>query len=351
MIYMTYLGIKQKRNTYLFIAGAALGLAVQLHYLALLLSPIFVLISAINTNWRSWPKTMSLYVSGSIFTFSPFLAFEIFHNFPNFRTILEFITRGTNVGYNSYHFLWLTTSTGNILLEEISNLTGTVYTKITLWSLLLLTIHGIYKNFKNKNKKLAFSIGIVWFFGGLLFLRMYTGTLNNYYFGFIFPAPFFLLGLTFQELWENKYFRIIPIIYTATALIWFLNHSFYKSSPNKLIEQTKDIANQTIQKSGNQSYNFAMISDHNSDHAYRYFLEASDNPPTQLETLVTDQLLILCESKTCSPLGNPLWEIAGFGRGEIAGEWKLEKYGFTIFRLIHWPGAPSPAGKPAVKGG
>ena len=66
--------------------------------------------------------------------------------------------------------------------------------------------------------------------------------------------------------------------------------------------------------------------------------------------MITEQLLVICESKTCEPQGHPIWEIAGFGRAEIANEWE-SKYGIKIFRLTHWPGAPSPAGRPAVKGG
>ena len=66
--------------------------------------------------------------------------------------------------------------------------------------------------------------------------------------------------------------------------------------------------------------------------------------------MVTDQLLIVCESRKCAPLGHPIWEIAGFGRGEVAGEWELPDIGIRVFRLTHWPGAPNPAGKPTVKG-
>jgi len=96
---------------------------------------------------------------------------------------------------------------------------------------------------------------------------------------------------------------------------------------------------------------FALISDSNSDHAYRYFLEIKDSKPVELETNITNQLLIVCESEKCAPLGNPIWEIAGFGRAEVVQEWKLDKIPITILRLTHWPGALSPAGKPAVKGG
>lgn len=351
LVYTTHLGIKRNKTALFLLAGASFGIAIQLHYLALLLSLVFLSTIMVNLNWKKWFLAIGYYALGTLVTFSPFLIFEAVHNFPNFRTILEFVMRGTNVGFRNYNFLWLITNTGNTLLENISRLPGTVYTKIVLWSLLSLSALCLYVNWKIKEKRLAFIIGIIWFFGGLLFLRLYTGTINDYYFGFIFPAPFFLLGLIFSQFWENKFFRIVPLIFTALALTWFIKNAFYLNPPNRLINQTEDITVQIIQSANGQPYNFALISDHNSDHAYRYFLDIKGKPPTGLETLVTEQLIVLCESKICSPLGNPLWEIAGFGRGEIVGEWDLPKYGFKLYRLTHWEGAPSPAGKPAVKGG
>ena len=123
-----------------------------------------------------------------------------------------------------------------------------------------------------------------------------------------------------------------------------------RTEPNRIIDQTAQIADLVLEETGGQPYNFALISESNSDHAYRYFLEVRKRPPTDLETVVTDQLLVICESKLCEPLGHPNWEIAGFGRGEIDGEWG-PIYGIKIFRLIHWLGVPSPAGRPAQKGG
>jgi len=149
---------------------------------------------------------------------------------------------------------------------------------------------------------------------------------------------------------KSKIFRSVTIAITAAAVLWFVQNGFYKNPPNRLIKQTQDVANFVIAKTDGKPYNFALISDHNSDHAYRYFLEINGHKPTELETLITDQLLVVCESKKCAPLGNPSWEIAGFGRGEIEGEWELPNIGIKVVKLHHWPGAPNPAGKPAVKG-
>jgi len=49
---------------------------------------------------------------------------------------------------------------------------------------------------------------------------------------------------------------------------------------------------------------------------------------------VTDQLIVICENPVCQPLGNSLWEVAGFGRAEVT-ETK-DVFPVKIFRLIHY---------------
>jgi len=93
----------------------------------------------------------------------------------------------------------------------------------------------------------------------------------------------------------------------------------------------KTIADFIISKTDNKSYNFALMTGGNSDFAYRYFFTVWNKKPIEIlnpqldpkRTTVTDQLLIVCERFPCKPLGHSLWEIAGFGRAEIAGEWDV----------------------------
>lgn len=351
LMYFLYLGILKKRYFYFLLAGASLGLAVQLHYLATILIAIFSLIILVNTNFKKWPLIFLTFVFGSMFTFSPFLIFEIRHNFPNFKTILEFVTRGTTIGYQTKNYSWIIANVGNIFLEELTKLKQTIITQLTFWILTLGGLFGFVKNWKNSQEKLIFSIGLIWFIGGLAGLRFYRGQVFDYYYEFMFPAPFLLVGLVFSLGWSKNILKVFSIIITLSAIIWFAANGIYRSSPNRLIDQTETVANFVIEKTEDKPFNFALISDHNSDHAYRYFLEIRGYQPTELETLITHQLLIVCESKKCAPLGHPIWEIAGFGRGEIAGEWDLPNIGIRVFRLTHWPGAPNPAGKPAIKGG
>ena len=350
MIYFIFKGIKEKKWHYFLGVGASFGIAAQLHYLASILIAIAGLIVVFNSNFKQWSKIALFSIIGFLITFSPFLLFEARHNFPNFKTIIEFVTRDSTTSLKSTNFVLHLSSLGNTFLEDIFFLEASLLTKITFWILVLGAILGLYLNRKSIEKRLIYSTCLIWFLAGLIGLRFYTGQIFDYYFGFMFPVPFLLIGLILNMLWKNNILRLMGVILISILIVFFLDNAFYKNTPNRVIDQTEEIATLVIDKAENQPFNFALISDSNSDHAYRYFLELKDKKPIDLETMVTEQLLIVCESKTCEPLGHPLWEIAGFGRAEIAQEQALE-YGIKIFRLIHWPGVPSPAGKPAVKGG
>ncbi len=350
IMYSIYKAKIKNELKYFLLAGASFGVAIQLHYLSVVFIPIIVIIVALNFNLKSIVKTIIFSILGTFITLLPFFLFELKHNFPNFKTIFEFVTRPSTHGYKSFNFLELIATSGNVLLEYISSLKGTIVTRVFFLFLALAGIFAFIKDYGNKEKRIAWSIAVVWFLGGLFFLKFYTGQIYDYYYGFMFPAPFLLLGMIFGLAWDRTFVKVLAIAFTLITLGWFVSNNFYKSPPNKLINQTGDVANFVIDKSGGKPFNFALISDSNSDHAYRYFLEINGHSPTELETMVTGQLLIVCESQKCSPLGYPTWEIAGFGRGEITGVWELPKIGIKVIRLIHWPGAPNPAGKPAIKG-
>jgi len=118
----------------------------------------------------------------------------------------------------------------------------------------------------------------------------------------------------------------------------------FQYAPNNQLEQAKQTARFVFEKAGNEPFNFALITADNSDYAYRYFFEIWGNTPVVIENeqidparlTVTNQLLVICEVSDCQPLGNPLWEVAGFGPAEIQGKWQVQVgVVLTVFRLVH----------------
>lgn len=348
LIYFIYKAIKKQNYVYYFGVGACFGIVIQLHYLSLILAPMGLLIIIFNERFKRILLSIILITIGSLVTFSPFLFFEIKNDFPNFKTILEFATRGSTIGYSG-NILQSVAGTANLFLTWITKIEYSLYTQLYFWISSSIVLASLIYKWKS-SQKLVLSIGLIYFLGGVFFLKLYAGQLHDYYFGIIFPAPFIIFGLLTHVLWNKLITRIAVISFFAITLALFVTKGFYTSLPNRLIEQTNIIADAVIKSAGGKQFNFALVSQSNSDHAYRYYLEIKGHPPTSLEENVTDQLIVLCEQKECEPLGHPLWEIAGFGRAEIVEVHSLADYGFKIYTLIHHESSKNMVGKPAIKG-
>src|SRR5207302_5912031 len=106
---------------------------------------------------------------------------------------------------------------------------------------------------------------------------------------------------------------------------------------------TQEIAKYLIPQTDNRPFNFALLSagHGNADHAYVYYLTILDHAPVVIQnsvvdpqrTTVTNQLLIVCEDRNCKPLGDPLWEIAGFGQAAVWKSWDISVV--TVYKLVH----------------
>ncbi|HKC14673.1 MAG TPA: hypothetical protein VKC89_01770, partial [Patescibacteria group bacterium] len=166
--------------------------------------------------------------------------------------------------------------------------------------------------------------------------------------GFMFPLPFILIG-NFLSNFPHKHSKTFwgKILAFGIFLLLFIYNLYgnpFRSEPNRQKDQVKTISQFVISKTDSKPYNFALITDHNSDHAYRYYFQTLGKPDIRMENImndpqrktVTDQLLIVCESSECHPLGYPSFEVSNFGRAEIAGEWNVSVV--KVFRLIHYSG-------------
>jgi dolichyl-phosphate-mannose--protein O-mannosyl transferase len=106
-----YKAIQAKKPwPYFLTSGILLGIALQLHYLALFLAVIVTL----YTFFGQWYQDKKIHIlalikhyllllGGFLIGFSPFLAFEVRHGFPNTKTIFTFIFGDTLQGSPETH--------------------------------------------------------------------------------------------------------------------------------------------------------------------------------------------------------------------------------------------------------
>lgn len=361
-LYLLYKAVQSKSLLLFLIIGFLLGISLQLQYLAFFLAVIITVFTFIGT-WYVTKKIDLLMLikryatifAGFVIGFSPFLAFEVRHGFPNLRTILRYIFTDEllPVDYEERPFF-------SIILNVTFRLFGRLITRypppeqvsisihpdIFIWYVLtvVLVLFSLFFFVKMKLSLAKILLG-TWFVLGVGLFGFYKDYIYDYHFGFMFPLPFLLVAIAIKDISEvkkAKIFKIISVLILAVLVIFNILGNPFRSPPNRQKEQVKQIAEFVLSKAENKPFNFALITRGNSDHGYRYFMELRGWKPVPIESpqkdperrSVTDQLLIVCEDTACQPLGHPLWEVAGFGRAEIAGEWPVSVV--KVYKLVHF---------------
>lgn len=361
LFYLCWYIIEKKAYKQLFWVGLILGIGIQLHYTFLFLFAAVFLWFLWKGRDRKAIPGYAVAVFGFIVGFSPFLAFEFRHGFTNTKAILEFVFAGKDTGFSLMHFIG---NFGDVLFRLFGRLVIripdvgmranlTVFQR-TIWVIgswvlgiasLVAGMRTLMSEKMDTDKKHALQLAFLWIVTILCFFGVYKKPIYEYYFGICFALPFFFTGILLGRIEKCGIMGKIG----AAACFVFLILLNYAGQPfqyqaNNQLGQTKLIAQAVLDHTDGKPYNFALITGGNSDHAYRYFLELWGRSPVTIEndavdpgrSTVTDQLLIVCEYPSCQPIGNSLWEVAGFGRAEIAGVWDVSVV--KVYKLIHYKG-------------
>ncbi|OGH08312.1 MAG: hypothetical protein A2171_03005 [Candidatus Levybacteria bacterium RBG_13_35_9] len=370
--YLIYKALKNNSFKLFAVSGFLLGISMQLHYLALFLCTIVFFYILFATLYKSLIKTSFVILikrylflfTGFLIGWSPFLAFEVRHGFPDFNSIYNFIFHSGNTGPGSSFFSTIQDVFfrifGRLVLNYPPVEQAALFDKniLSFWTVFILAtaalsssilIFYFYKSLRSKNDNFyKYSLLFFWFFIGILLFGFYKKAIYDYYFAFMFPLPFILVALFLDKIFQNKKYIAVFSKYIGAAIfiiIFIINLQGipFRYPANRQLNQMKTIADFVMTRTDAKPFNFALISGGNSDHAYKYFFTVWSHPPVIIEDFqhdpdretVTDQLFVVCESPLpCQPLGHSLWEIAGFGRAEIVGHWKVSVV--EIYKLVHF---------------
>jgi len=363
-LYLLYKAVTTVRSwKYYLLVGFLLGICIQLHYISLFLA-VIVVVSLLLMHWFLNNKLLVVPLikyyleifAGFIIGFSPFLAFEIRHGFPNTKTIIQFIASGSSQQYSTYNAFYQPITDvffrlfGRLVFVYPASNISQHYplVQLQLYGLLILifAIASIAVLFRNKNKFVVILLSI-WLVFGVFLFGFYKKPIYDYYLVFMFPLPFLLIANLIGRALELK---VKNFVYGAViggllfVFIFGVNLYFqpFQYPANSQKNQTEIISKFIISKTNNQPFNFALISSGDSDYAYRYYLTILGHEPVVIDPptadpqrkSVTDQLLIVCDNLDCKPLGNPLWEVSGFGRAAVLGSWNISVV--KVFKLVHY---------------
>ncbi len=336
--------------------GVVLGMGLQLHYLFLFLFVLVGLWYAVSVRRATLLRLVALTTAGFVIGYAPFLAFEVRHGFPNTQSVIRFVFAGKETGYQGTAFF---TTIYDIVFRLFGRLLfrlpdTTVWDNFPRWQIavwimitrttaIISSIALFLPVFRRRKQSQNYLLLLLWFTVPVFLFGFYKKGIYDYYFGIFFALPFLAVGIIVSLLMKGKLSRWMALGLWLGLVYFNWQGRPFVHPPNNQLAQAREIARVAYEKAEGRPYNFALVTSGNSDHAYRYFFELWGNKPVTIENesidperkTVTDQLIVICEG-ACEPLGHPLWEIAGFGRAEIAGSWDVPFV--KIYKLVHYKG-------------
>lgn len=345
----------EKKYRWLMLTGLGMGVVLQSHYLGLLLIPttvFFWLLSFANVLKSRQRKNIGGFVSmslvmilGFLVLMSPLIAFDLRHQWRNLKSIETFFVGGeTNLLSDSVKII----STAQNLFRDLNFrfLAAKKESFMLLTNAVLIILLGIFllikKETYRRRKMAAYFLLVVWVLLGVLGLSFYSREVYDHYLGFLFPAPFILIGALINETATFKKSLGIIIAVFIILLLTAVNLYFspIKDSPNRQLERSIRVADKIIEEAKGESFNLAVISDSNYEGAYQYFLELRGAKllfidPQRYEETRAEQLFVVCEyvdQDKCHPTSNPKSEVANFGWSKIKESWEVS--GLILYKLV-----------------
>ena len=356
-IYLLWKYVNDGKLRRVFWAGICMGIGLQLHYLFSFLLPVTVICLLLFGTFEKKLRSIVLTGVGFVVGYAPFLLFELRHGFPNTRYITQFVLAGKDTGLSGGKYMTIVSDVifrmvGRLVLRlpQPEQWNQTPLWQKSLWewgiwgivvvSIMLLVAYATRVGIWRRSSIIL----LIWFGTVVVLFGFYKRAIYDYYFGIWFPLPFLLTAFV---LYHVKNIRLIggllAGVIVAFLLWWNWKGQPFQYAPNHQLAQARTIAKEAFEKAEGNPFNFALVTQSNSDHVYRYFFEIWGNPPVTIEppfkdpnhATVTNQLIVICELVPCQPLGHPLWEIAGFGQATISGTWRIPFV--DIYKLVHLP--------------
>lgn len=334
---------------WLVLVGGASAAALQMHYLATVLIPIFGILWLYELILRPSRKADKYFLTGTlggVATFFlimlPLILFDLNHHFLNFRAIKQLLTNSQTVDFNilSSIFGIVPIYVNNLVGRYIAGQNQSLAWVVSFLVILPLCIYFVRKLRGDKIEWVYLALG-VWLIVGLLGLSFYKSSIFDHYLGFMNPAPFLLLGSLSVFAKGSIKWVIYGSLTILVGILTFVNLQIspLNNPPNKQLQRTQEISRFIIKEANEKPFNFALIAKNNYDAAYQFYLAYLGYVPKQVQFDLTEQLFVVCEDPVCIPINNSKSEIAAFGWAKVENESQIQ--GIKIYKLIHNPSGRS----------
>ena len=314
--------------------GALFSFSFQLHYLAILLLPTFLLFFGLRIKETKTVMPYLVKIGLSVVTFIffsiPLLIFDLRHNFLNFNNLLKLFFQGDVTSQNGYLQRLIETIIG--FWQHSWAITLDQFWALGLIILLLVTLI----KFGRKSKSPWYWLNLA----NLVFFLLGFAALNSnrfeHYFGPVYFSLFLTLGFVFSYRFRNcpicRY--IVPLFLLIFFIANFYKFKVYFSPGGNQIEQARIVSHSILNKVTKTPYQLVSIPFTETHGQHRYFLEMFNKRPLEENSAdLAEELFVLCFLKECNVLGDPQWQIAVFANKKIAKIWTVNN--IKIYKIIH----------------
>lgn len=221
-LYLLYKAVTTVRSWKYYISvGFLLGICIQLHYISLFLA-VIVAVSLFAMHWFLNNKILVIplikyylqILAGFIIGFSPFLAFEARHGFPNTKSIIKFVTTDTtSEQYATYHAFYQPIADiffrlfGRLIFDypspDLYHNYSVIYLQLFGLLVVIAAVSSVIVLLKHKNKFVVILL-LTWLLFGVALFGLYKKPIYDYYMVFMFPLPFFLISNLIGRILEVK---------------------------------------------------------------------------------------------------------------------------------------------------
>ncbi len=315
---------------WLVISAISFAFVLNSHYLGLLLLPTMGLFWLLARKSDAWLKYTAVATVVFLLLMSPLVWFDARHGWNNFAAMRQFFTdRQTTVNLKAYKAipnLW------PVWRDIVSSLVVAKQPRLAGPVALVILAGAAYAASRTKSKDLLFTC--VWLGVGVVGLGLYKQHIYDHYYGFLFPAPFLLLGFGLQQLTKSTWAKVGMATIIGMLVVVNLINNPLRRGPNYQLTRTRQVAQFIAAQAAGQPFNLALLAKQNYDRSYVYFLELNHAPYYTIGDHLAEQLFVVCEETTCEPINNPLWEVAAFGWAKIDRQWEFP-WGVKVFKLVH----------------
>lgn len=299
---------KHSNKSYLYylLAGIFMGILLQLHYVAglFVIWAVIVLSFKNRHNFKLLLKNATVTIVGLSIAMSPFILFELRHNFINLRGVIDFVNKGDHENFRfiaSFGYYQEKISAtlyrllGGLFGRGAVNAVDPLTPLITHITSIFIALSAFF--FPKRHRKRAFLLYSL-FVGSVLFTSFYQSPVFTHYLGFLFPIAY--IYAAFLVTHTRKPFRYITgvllavsILYSFTSMVDYLINS---TDSNHQTEKSRVVAAKILVLADGEKYNMVAAHDTTRDATYLYYLSLSDNPPVNE---LAEKVFIVCEDREC----------------------------------------------------